>query len=143
MKFCVYNLIHTIARRIFHILNYCLVHLNPCFSSVTHSFTPGCHRLCLFANCDLVPVCHNARSIIPSGVGLQEKDQLYSNYTQKWYIYSIKLNLIMSSNYLHLDPRNTCSHPSTTKQRNYDEEEVEVTNCSQLKYLILANFTEK
>ena len=31
----------------------------------------------------------------------------------------------MSSNYLHLDPQNTCSHPSTTKQENYDEEEVE------------------
>ena len=32
----------------------------------------------------------------------------------------------MSSNYLHLDPQNTCSHPSTTKQENYDEEEVEI-----------------
>ena len=34
----------------------------------------------------------------------------------------------MSSNYLHLDPQNTCSHPSTTKQENYDEEEVEILN---------------
>ena len=69
-KSCVYNLIHKITRRIFHILNYCLARFNSCFSSVTHGFIPGCHRVYSFAYSGLVPVCCNARSIIPSVVGV-------------------------------------------------------------------------